>query len=130
MVSFPFRETRIESNLPVWIGLQEIGSQNLQPGKLEATLINVSIGGACILTPKLLIEGKHLFFNTLNNKYSLSLKPHESLINFEEITITARSVWMDSCQHMGKQHFKVGVCFLHPQKKFFHAVKEYLPPEK
>lgn len=126
MAPFPFRETRIESNLPIWLGLQAINSQKVHPGKTEATVINVSKGGACLLTPKLLVEGKHFFFSSLNSSYSLLLLPHESVDTLGDFALSARSVWMDSCQHLDQQFFKVGISFLSPQKQFFDAVKEHM----
>ncbi len=126
MAPFPFRETRIESNLPIWLGLQTITSQQVHPGKVEATIINVSKGGACLITPKLLVEGKHFFFSSLNSNHSLLLESHDSEGALGDFSLTARSVWMDSCQHMDKQFFKVGVSFLSPQKQFFDAVKKHM----
>ena len=126
MVSFSFRETRIEIQLPVWLRLQADSSQKLHPGKVEATIINVSKGGACLLTPKLLIEGKHLFFTTLNSSHTLLLQAHASLNELDDFNISARSVWMDSCEHLDQQFFKVGVSFTTPQKDFYESIKKHL----
>lgn len=126
MVSFSFRETRLESQLPVWLRLQANGSQELHPGKVEATIINVSKGGACLLIPKLLIDGKHLFFTTLNSSHTLLLQPHGSLNEIDEFSISAKSVWMDSCEHLNQQFFKVGISFTTPQKDFFESIKKHL----
>ncbi|WP_458775810.1 hypothetical protein [Desulforhopalus sp. 52FAK] len=126
MVSFPFRETRITSNIPVWLRLQANSNLELHPGRIEAKIINVSKGGACLLTPKLLIEGKHLFFTTLNSSHNLLLQSHESMETLGDFTLTAHSVWMDSCQHMNQHFFKVGVCFSAPQNHFFTTIKKHL----
>lgn len=126
MVSFPFREKRITSNIPVWLKLQANTNQVLHPGRIEATIINVSKTGACLLTPKLLIEGKHLFFTTLNSSHSLLLQSHESMDTLEDFALTARSVWMDSCQHMNQHFFKVGICFSTPQNHFFTTIQKHL----
>ena len=125
MAPFPFRETRIDSNLPVWLSLKTIHSQKILPGRIEATLINVSKGGACVFTPSLQIEGKHLFFSTLNSNHHLVLENHDQTDNIDDFHILARSIWMDSCQQQGRQYFKVGVCFATPQKKLFDLVKKY-----
>lgn len=124
MATFPFRETRIESNIPIWLSLSQKNSIKERLEKVEATVINVSKGGACILTPKLLVEGTHLFFSTLNSDNSLLLQPYDVPDTLEDFSLSARSVWMDSCQHLEKQVFMMGVCFLSPQKQFFDAVKK------
>lgn len=125
MALFFFRETRLESNLPIWVSLQVKSSQKILPGRIEATLINVSRGGACLFTPTLLIEGTHLFFTTLNSSNLLLLQVHESADHIDDFLISARSIWMDSCLYEGRQHFKVGLCFTTPQKQLFETVKKH-----
>ncbi len=126
MVAFPFKKTRLSSNIPIWLSLQANSNQELHPGRIEATIINISKSGACLLTPKLMIDGRHLFFTTLNSSNSLVLQSHESIDTIDDFSFTARSIWMDSCQHMDQHFFKVGVCFTTPQNQFFSIIKKNL----
>jgi len=96
MVSITFRSPRIETNIPVWLQLQENGTGQLHPGTLSASIINISKSGACLSIPKLLINGKHLFFETLNSTHTMTLQFQEDTEGIEMFSISAKSVWMDS----------------------------------
>ncbi|MFT5700802.1 MAG: hypothetical protein ACI8ZB_003687 [Desulforhopalus sp.] len=123
MVFFPFRQTRIESNLPVWLRLQETSTKQLHPGQVSGTIINISKGGACLRIPKLLINGKHLFFTTLNSTHTLLLQLQMSTDTFDDVSIPANSVWMDSVEHLNHMVFKVGISFTAEQTELFGYIK-------
>jgi hypothetical protein len=124
MVSFAFRDSRIETNIPVFLRLQENGTEHLHPGSVSATIVNISKSGACLFIPKLFINGKHLFFATLNSTHTMTLQSEENTGKIEIFNISAQSVWMDSYKHDNHLCFKVGVCFTNPQKKLFQNVKD------
>jgi hypothetical protein len=123
MVSFLPRDRRIQCSLPVWLSLREKGSQQLLPGRVAATLINVSKSGACLIVPKMFIAGEHLFFTTLNGSHSLLLQPQESDKHLNECIISARSVWMDSREYLDQLTFMLGICFIAAQRDFFDSIK-------
>jgi PilZ domain len=123
MVSLTFRSPRIETNIPVWLQLQENSTGQLHPGTVSASIINISKSGACLRIPKLLINGKHLFFVTLNSTHTMILQFPEDTKESEGFNISAHSIWMDSYEHLNCLCFKVGVCFTAPQKKLFEHIK-------
>lgn len=124
MVSFAFKTPRIETNIPVFLRLQENGTEHLHPGSVSATMVDISKSGACLLIPKLLINGKHLFFATLNSTHVMILQSEENTGNIKKFNISAQSVWMDSYKHDNRMCFQVGVCFTTPQKELFQNVKD------
>lgn len=124
MVSFAFRDPRIDTNIPVWLRIQEHGSEDLHPGSVSATMLNISKSGACLLMPKLLINGKHLFFTTLNSTHVMLLHTEENTGKINFFNVSAQSVWMDSYKYDNRLCFKVGVCFTSPQKKLFQSIKD------
>jgi len=124
MLSFAFRDTRIETNIPVCLRLQKNGTEHLHPGSVSATIVNISKSGACLLISKLLINGKHLFFATLNSSHTMILQSEENTGKIKTFNIAAQSVWMDSYKNDNRLCFKVGVCFTTPQKKLFQNVKD------
>jgi len=127
MVSFLFRTSRLDTELVMQVGLQEIQSGKLIPGQLTTTVVNVSQVGACLILPKLDINGKHLFFATLNSdRYNLFLRPEKQLREEDDFTIPAQSLWMDSCEYESRNAFKIGVQFLQKQKGFFRQLKDTL----
>lgn len=123
MVSFTFRNPRIETDIPVWLRLRENSTGKLHPGTLGASIVNISISGACLHIPKLLINGQHLFFSTLNSTHTLNLQPQDHNEHVTKFNIMAQSVWMDSFEHHTNLSFKVGVCFLTVEKKLFKTIK-------
>ena len=124
MFSFAFRAPRIETNIPVFLRLQENGTEHLHPGSVSATMVDISKSGACLLIPKLLINGKHLFFATLNSTHVMILQSEENTGKIKKFNISAQSVWLDSYKHDNRMCFQVGVCFTTPQKKLFQNVKD------
>ena len=129
MVSFAFRTPRIETNIPVWLRLQENGTGQLHPGTASASIINISKTGACLHIPKIFINGKHLFFVTLNSTHTMTLQSQEDTKEIGTFNIPAQSVWMDSYEHQDRLYFKIGVCFTAPQKKLFEKIKKHPSPE-
>jgi len=124
MKSIIFRTPRIETELVVRVSLQEISNGKLMPGQLTTTMVNISQKGACLILFTLDINGKHLFFDTLNSDhYNVLLSLGNDHGDNGGFIIAAQSVWMDSCEHEGKHAFKVGVQFLHKQKKLLERLK-------
>ncbi len=124
MVPFAFRKPRIETNIPVFLRLQENDTEQLHPGSVSATMVNISKSGACLLIPKLLINGKHLFFATLNSTHVMILQSEENTGKIKKFNISAQSVWMNSYKNDNRVCFKVGICFTAPQKKLFQNIKD------
>lgn len=124
MIFFSPRLLRLESEHTVTIGLQERQSGFRLPGKCGGVVVDISESGACLILSQVLLEGKHLFFSTLDSdSYHLVLgvvNPHSV---DESFVISARSVWMDSCRYKKQPAFKVGICFLNRQKKLFRMFK-------
>ncbi len=124
MAPFPFKEPRVESRIPVWLELVENATQNIHPGKMGATIVNISQKGACLRLSRIIMEGTHLFFATLDNcTHTLLLSPCEDGELNEEIRVAARSVWMDSFNNEDGTYFKVGICFIQKQKNLFKTIK-------
>ena len=106
------------------VGLQEKHSGRAVPGLLNTTVINFSAQGACLILPTLNVNGKHLFYETLNSEtYNLLLYPEHRDGGEDKLTIAARSVWMDSCEHLDKPAFKIGIHFLASQNKLYNLFK-------
>jgi hypothetical protein len=128
MIAFPFRTQRIECNLAMSVGLQDRHTGMPLPGVLSTTVINFSSQGACLILSTLAINGKHLFYETLNSDSYNLLLCFEAQDDVEaEFTIAARSVWMDSCHYMDKPAFKIGIHFLDTQKKLYTIFKRHPP---
>lgn len=125
MTPFFFRSDRIEQDLVMSVGLRDIHAKKLLPDLISSTVINFSPGGACLIVPNLSINGRHLFFDTLNdNLYNIVLFSGVQHDIGNEFTITAKSIWMDSCEHENKPSFKIGIRFLHNQKRLFNIFKK------
>lgn len=125
MVSFLFRPPRLEHELIVSVGLLDTHTRTPLPGLLTATVINFSPKGACLILPILLLSGKHVFYETLNSDhYTLLLHVGKSEGDAEASTISARSIWMNSCEHMQHSAFKIGIHFLHDQKVLYKLLKK------
>jgi hypothetical protein len=125
MVPFLFRPNRIKLHLIMRVGLQDMHTGIPLPGLITTTVINFSPQGACLVLPKLTINGNHLFYETLNSdSYNLLLHPGELNGVEDGSTIAARSIWMDTCEHMDKPAFKIGIDFLHNQKELFKLLKQ------
>lgn len=127
MIFFSPRPLRLESEYTVTIGLQERQSGLCLPGKCCGVILDISEGGVCLVLTQILLEGKHLFFSTLDSaRYHLVLgvaNPHSVE---ESFVISARSVWMDSCHYKKLPAFKVGICFVDRQKNLFRLFKRTL----
>ena len=124
MISFQFRSPRIEHELIMSVGLQDIRTGAPVPGLLTATIINFSVRGASMILPTLTLNGKHLFYETLNSdRYNLLLYPEGPKSGDDASTIAARSIWMDSCEHLQQSAFKVGLQFLHDQNTIYQIMK-------
>jgi hypothetical protein len=110
------------------VGLQDMITGIPLSDLISTTVINFSPQGACIILPKLTINGKHLFYSTLNSdSYNLLLYFYGQDGIENELTIAARSVWMDTCEHHEKLAFKIGVRFLHNQKGLYKLFRQNPP---
>jgi hypothetical protein len=128
MVHFLFRAPRIEYDLTMSVGLQDMITGIPLSGLISTTVINFSPQGACMILPKLTINGKHLFYSTLNSdSYNLLLYFYGQNGIEKELIIAARSVWMDICEHNGKPAFKIGIRFLHNQKDLYKLFRQNPP---
>lgn len=124
MTFFSPRPLRLESEFRVMISMQECGSTDLLPGSSSGIMVDISEGGACLVLSKVVSEGRHLFFSTLDSdRYNLVLLIENPRSSDESFTVPARSVWMDSCLYKKKPAFKIGLCFHERQKKLFRLFK-------
>jgi hypothetical protein len=124
MVPFLFRSQRIEHDLNMQVGLQDILTGESLPDLLTTTVVNFSPQGACLILPNLIVNGQHLFYATLNkDRYNLLLYFDGRNEIEGEFTIAAEPIWMDTCEHLSKPAFKIGIRFLHNQKKLFDLFK-------
>lgn len=107
------------------VGLQDKKTGDHLPGLMTTTVINFSPQGACLILPTLTLDGRHLFYATLNSdRYNLLLHFKRQNHNDEESTIAAAPIWMDSCEYMDKPAFKIGIQFLHNQKDLYKLFKK------
>jgi len=124
MGSFFFRSDRLEHDLTMRVGLLDMHAKKSLPGMITTTVINFSPEGACLIMPKVAIDGKHLFFDTLHsNDYALVLFSEEQEEDSDQLAITAESIWMNSCLYQNKPAFKIGIRFLHKQGQLFKNLK-------
>lgn len=124
MTVFPFKPPRIQTSLQTLLQLQECGSDHPLPPQTEATIINFSTEGACLVVAHLLLENRHIFYETLNSdSYHLLLRSVEPAAPKKTFTLAARSVWMDATTHDNTPAFKIGVAFLQQQKELFRMIR-------
>jgi hypothetical protein len=126
MVTFSFRPARIKKELAMGVGLQNIQTGECVPDLSTATVINFSPEGACLVLTKLIFDGKHLFYSTLDSdSYNLLLSPEAQNDDSDDaFSITAQSVWMDTCNFERQPAFKIGIRFLTKQNKVFKLLKK------
>lgn len=125
MIFFSPRPLRFESGYTVAIGLQERKSGLRLPGSCPGAIVDISEAGACLVPSQILLEGRHLFFSTLeSDMYHLVITVDNPQSSDESFIISARSVWMNSCRYKKIPAFKVGVCFIDRQKKLFRLFKK------
>jgi hypothetical protein len=131
MKFFPSRLARVESEYRVEVKLQDHKSSELLPASCAGIMVNISQGGACLVLFKLMLEGKHLFFSTLNNEHHHLVVLIENPVSPKEtVIIPACSVWMDSCFHKGESAFKIGISFHERQKELFQNFKKLRKEEQ
>lgn len=122
---FPFRPLRIETSLPTFVQLQETSSGQPLSARASATIVNFSAVGASLVVSQLILDKLHLFYDTLDSDTcNLLLHNGETEESKETFNISAKSVWMDSCDFNGKPAFKIGVTFLEQQKELFALIKK------
>ncbi len=124
MIFFPARPVRLISECSVEIGLQERKGGRLLSCSCPGVMVDISEKGTSLVLFQMLLEGRHLFFSTLDNdQYDLVLSINNQETCGESFVIPARSVWMDSCHFNKRPAFKLGICFLEKQKKLFKLFK-------
>ncbi len=125
MSFFSSKLLRVESEYRVRVSLQDNESGELLPGSCFGVMVDISEGGACLVLTKMLLEGKHLFFSTLDNELNrLVLRIENPESSDETFVLSARSVWMDSCRYQNTAAFKIGLCFHDRQKELFQLFKK------
>lgn len=106
--------------------LQENKPTRILKDEIIATTINVSRSGACLILPKIFLNGVHLFFSTLrDDTHSLIL--HYGVNNPDpdkDFTVNAQSIWMDSLDSEEEGGFKVGVRFTDRQDDLYKSLKK------
>ncbi len=122
MAFFKIRSARIQVEIPIHIFLQDRGTGILSTDYSCATIINISLNGACVTLDKMILNGKHLFFTTQEQAANhLFLRFSEADVPFD---ISAKSIWMDGVSSEGKQYFKIGMRFTEQQKELFFQCKK------
>jgi hypothetical protein len=116
---------RQEAEHKVRVRLQESKSGESLPGSCSGVMVDISQEGVCLVLPQMLLEGKHLFFSTLNSDtYHLSLIIDNPESDDEVISVSARSIWMDACNYKKEPAFKMGLCFHDRQKGLFKLFRK------
>lgn len=125
MASFLLRSPRIQHELAMLIGLQDILTGTAMPGQLTVTVINFSRWGACLILPTLTLGERHVFYDTLNSDaFALLLYPGQKGAEGELSPIAARSIWMNSYPGRQQPAFIIGIQFLHDQKRLYKLLKK------
>ena len=124
MKFFSARPVRLISGCNVEIGLQERKGGKLLSCSCSGIMVDISEKGTSLVLFQMLLEGRHLFFATLDNdQYDLVISINNQATCGESFVVQARSVWMDSCHFNKRPAFKLGICFLEKQKKLFKLFK-------
>ena len=124
MTSFISRDPRIETDLKVHVGVQEIPSRQLITPLVTGRLRTISTTGACIGLPRIIINTTHLFFATLNNQKNqllLSISLPDSEEEFAEIA--AKPIWMNTWRINKNMEFRIGLHFIAKQQKLHKIIK-------
>ncbi len=126
MDAFSFRPSRIKKEFAMCVSLQDIQTGECVADLSTATVINFSPEGACLLLTRLIFNGKHIFYSTLDSdSYNLLLSPEAQNNGSDDaFSITAQSVWMDTCNYERQPAFKIGIRFLKKQNKVFKLLKK------
>ena len=125
MIFFSPRLLRLKLEYRVGVRLQDNKKGELLPASCSGVIVNISQEGACLVLSKMLLEGRHLFFSTLNNEHHhLVLLIENPTLGDETFIISARSVWMDSCHYKEAPAFKIGLRFHDRQKKLLQLFKK------
>ena len=123
---FFLKPAKIDGNLEVSIGLQDIYTGKIESAITRGILTDCSEEGGCLVLPRLLVDGKHIFFTTLNSeRYHLVIGFDLFEEQDQDIEVTARSIWMDSRRRKNRTEFKLGIRFLDKQKNLFSQLQEW-----
>jgi len=113
---------RISIEIPVNVFLQNKSTGKISTRHVTGILVNLSKVGACIIFTKILLDGTHLFFTSLEQaENNLFLKDFP--INDDASCVTATAVWMDICTYNQQPSFKMGIKFQEDQKELYTTLK-------
>jgi hypothetical protein len=113
---------RISIEIPVDVFLQNKTTGKISSRHVNGTLINLSKVGACIIITKVILDGSHLFFTSLEQaENNLFLK--DISINDDVSCLVATAVWMDICTYNQQPSFKMGIKFQEHQKELYTTLK-------
>lgn len=118
---FRVRKKRDTVELPVRLYLKERRTGKTTSKYLSGTIVNLSSRGACLMIKKVLLDGRHIFFQTQKTaEHLLQIVGLES--EERQVTPKAFSLWMDSGVHHGSPAFKLGVQFTEQNAKLSDSV--------
>ncbi len=113
---------RISIEIPVNVFLQNKTTGKISSRHAPGTLVNLSKVGACIIFTKIILDGTHLFFTSLEQaENNLFLKDFS--VNDAESCVVATAVWMDICTYNQQPSFKMGIKFQEDQKQLYSTLK-------
>lgn len=122
---FFLKPPKIDGDLKVSIGLQDIHSGRIEPAICSGILTDCSEEGGCLLLSRLIVDGKHIFFSTLNSeRYHLVIGFDQLASSEHQDGVVARSIWMDSRRRKDSTVFKMGIRFLNRQKDLFNQLRD------
>jgi hypothetical protein len=124
MMFFKIRSPRVSVEIPISIFLKDRDSGVISRESLSGVLVQLSKGGARAVVSKVMLDGNHIFFSTLEHKRFYLYIPSFSIGNQGKYELNAISAWMDSCIFDGQPSFKIGMNFLDQQKELFALVKK------
>jgi hypothetical protein len=123
---FSRKPARLETIINVSVSLQDGVTGEVHPAVLDGVITECSERSARLQLPKLMVEGKHVFFSTLQNeRYHLLLDFEPLAENDQPTEIAARSVWMDTDPQNNRTVFYMGIRFLERQRELIEMLRSY-----
>lgn len=121
---FSRRPEKIETTLGVSISLQDAVTGEIHPAVLSGTVTECTEDGARLQLAKLMADGKHIFFSTLDSERYHLLLDFDLLAQIDQPTeVTAQSIWMDSGHQDNRIIFTMGIRFLENQKSLLDMLR-------
>ena len=125
MVAFLPRSRRIITRLDTHIRMVESEGGRVIVGPTEALLCNISQTGCCIEIESPLVDGHHLFFNTLgSSRHHLTIELLLAATAEAVPHVDATPVWMNSTEEDRPPGFLIGMRFFTAQKTLFSRVRK------